>query len=508
MGFLARKRWAGRKQTQVTSCSLSQIRDIGDRIRGGDTSAEEVTKEYLDTLNRSNVTLGSFISVSGEEAVANAQAVDKQLRDGKTLGPLAGIPLGIKDNICVCSGYTTAGSNLLDKHTSPYDAQVVKALKQAGATLIGKTNMDEFGMGSTTESSAYCITKNPWDLSRVPGGSSGGSAAAVAAAQCVATLGSDTGGSIRQPASFCGVVGLKPTYGLVSRHGLVSYASSFDCIGPVASSVEDAAILLTAMCDGTDDSVDSTKQHVPVVDYTEGLIGIDSMASQPLKGKKFALVKETLGEGVDKGIVVCVLKAASEMEKLGATVDIVSCPTFGLGLPAYYILALSEASSNLARYDAIRYGATNTTRSSGFGDEVKRRILMGSYALSYGHSDAYYKRAQETQKIVESDLQGKLDVYDALITPAAPTPAYEVNGKVNDPLAMFAGDQMTVNVNLAGLPAIVVRGGFVTENDTKLPVGIQMIGKPFGEAELLANAHTFELATFDTVNEGWSFCDV
>ena len=467
-------------------------------------------RSYIAAIEGANETIGAFVSVTADDAIAQAKAVDAALRAGEPLGLLAGIPLGVKDNIATASGETSAGSNILSGLKSPYDARVIESLRNAGSVVVGKTNMDEFGMGSTTESSAKGATANPWDQTRVPGGSSGGSAAAVAAAQCVVALGSDTGGSIRQPASFCGVVGLKPTYGLVSRHGLVAYASSFDCIGPLASSVEDAAIVLSAIARGdasdfSDATFQNDKRAAPQCDYHSHLKRLEELVSKPLAGKKFALVKETLGEGVDAGVVGKIVAAAAELEKLGAVVDVVSCPTFGLGLPAYYVLALSEASSNLARYDAIRYGAENTTRSEGLGAEVKRRILMGTYALSAGHSDAYYKRAQETRRLVEMDLNSKLSEYDALLTPAAPTPAYELGGKVNDPLAMFSGDVMTVNVNLAGLPAVVVRAGTVMENGATLPVGLQMVGRPFGEAELLDVAHTFEIATFDAVNGDWAF---
>ena len=505
-----RKRASCRRVAHVASCSQSLVRSIGDRIRKGETSAEEVTRSYIAAIEGANETIGAFVSVTADDAIAQAKAVDAALRAGEPLGLLAGIPLGVKDNIATASGETSAGSNILSGLKSPYDARVIESLRNAGSVVVGKTNMDEFGMGSTTESSAKGATANPWDQTRVPGGSSGGSAAAVAAAQCVVALGSDTGGSIRQPASFCGVVGLKPTYGLVSRHGLVAYASSFDCIGPLASSVEDAAIVLSAIARGdasdfSDATFQNDKRAAPQCDYHSHLKRLEELVSKPLAGKKFALVKETLGEGVDAGVVGKIVAAAAELEKLGAVVDVVSCPTFGLGLPAYYVLALSEASSNLARYDAIRYGAENTTRSEGLGAEVKRRILMGTYALSAGHSDAYYKRAQETRRLVEMDLNSKLSEYDALLTPAAPTPAYELGGKVNDPLAMFSGDVMTVNVNLAGLPAVVVRAGTVTENGATLPVGLQMVGRPFGEAELLDVAHTFEIATFDAVNGDWAF---
>lgn len=486
-----RNHHTGRK-TLVAQCSLGLVRKIGERIRRGETTAEEVTRSYLDTIFESNDSIGSFISITDDVALKQARSVDDAIASGIDPGVLAGIPIAVKDNICSADGVTTAGSRLLQTHRSPYDAQVIRSLMASGAVLIGKTNLDEFGMGSTTESSAFGPTRNPRDLSRVPGGSSGGSAAAVAMKQCVAAIGSDTGGSIRQPASFCGVVGLKPTYGLVPRQGLIAYASSFDCIGPLTSSVEDAAILLSAMC-GPGPSDDATLQKGHGKNYHDVLPTLDDLSSKPFVGRRFAIIKETVGAGVDVGVVQRILETSRRMEALGAIVDIISCPSFNLGLPAYYILALSEASSNLARYDNIRFGA-DLSRSEGLGSEVKRRILMGSYALSAGHSDAYYKRAQDVQRIVEADLASKLRTYDALLSPAAPTPAYPANEKINDPLAMFSGDLMTVNVNLSGLPAIVIRSGdVVTDDGRKLPVGLQLIGCPFGEADLLDVAHTIEI---------------
>jgi len=390
---------------------------------------------------------------------------------------------------------STAGSRILETHYPPFNSHVVSALKASGAIILGKTNLDEFGMGSTTETSAYRATRNPWEHRRVPGGSSGGSAAAVAQHQCIAALGSDTGGSIRQPASFCGVVGLKPTFGLLSRHGLMSYASSFDCICPVTSSVQDAAIVLSAMSEPSQ-QIDSTLQKQKSSAYHEHLLDIEHMTTQPLRGRRFAIIKETIGPGVEISVVERILTAASDIEDLGGIVDVVSCPTFNLGLPAYYILALSEASSNLARYDNVRFGDSELSRSEGMGAEVKRRILMGSYALSAGHSDAYYKRAQEVRSLVEADLSTKLKTYDVLLTPAAPTPAFRANEKKDHPLAMFSGDMMTVNINLCGLPAIVVRGGKVLVEDKLLPVGLQFIGRPFGEVSLLETAHIFEICTW------------
>ena len=498
--LISPRRIFSRRSLRVAVCShQGLVRKTRESIKRGDTTAEEVTLAYLDSIQRSDGVVGSFISITSDLALEQAKAVDKQLASGNDPGLLAGVPIAIKDNICISTGTTTAGSKLLQAHQSPYDAQIVHALKASGAVIVGKTNLDEFGMGSTTESSAFKATRNPWDQSRVPGGSSGGSAAAVAMRQCAAAIGSDTGGSVRQPASFCGVVGLKPTYGLLPRHGLVAYASSFDCIGPLTSSVEDAALVLSAMC-GLCASVDATLQNIKPKDYHSDLQCIENLQSKPFLGRRFAIVKETMGEGVDKGVVERILQAAREMEQLGASVDIVSCPSFDLGLPAYYVLALSEASSNLARYDNIRYGAVERRRE-GFGPEVKRRILMGSFALSAGYSDAYYKRAQEVQRIVEAELAAKLAIYDALLTPASPTPAYRANDKVNDPLAMFSGDKMTVNVNLAGLPAIVVRSGQVASEEGKtLPVGLQIIGRPFEESALLDVAHTLEICTFDTLN--------
>mmetsp|Transcript_30156 Transcript_30156/g.74834 ORF Transcript_30156/g.74834 Transcript_30156/m.74834 type:complete len:466 (-) Transcript_30156:1190-2587(-) len=377
-----------------TSNVLSVIRKIGNRIRSGDTTAQDVTKSYIDKLRVSDEVVGSFISVTADLALEQAKAVDDAFAAGIDPGPLAGIPFAIKDNICLSVAPTTAGSRLLQGHQAPYDAQTINALKASGAIIFGKTNLDEFGMGSTTESSAFRATRNPWDVSRVPGGSSGGSAAAVAAQQCAAAIGSDTGGSIRQPASFCGVVGLKPTYGLLPRHGLVAYASSFDCIGPLTSSVEDAAMILSVLC-CHHISDDATLQNQSLThNFHSALRNIKDMNCKPFAGRRFAMIKETLGSGVDKQVAESIIEGAKQMEELGAVVDVVSCPSFHLGLPAYYILALSEASSNLARYDSIRFGS-KVTRSEGLGSEVKRRMLMGSYALSAGHSDAYYKRAQE-----------------------------------------------------------------------------------------------------------------
>lgn len=488
-----------RRCCDATACqtNLSVIRKVGLDIREGRTTAQDVTRAYLAKIRQTDEKVGSFITTQADNAIAQAISIDEKICRGEDPGILTGVAFAIKDNICSSDSFTTAGSRLLEVHQSPHDSLVVSAIKAEGGIILGKTNLDEFGMGSTTENSAFGVTSNPWDMRRIPGGSSGGSASAVALKQCAAALGSDTGGSIRQPASFCGVVGLKPTYGLLSRHGLVAYASSFDTIGPVTTSVEDSAIVLTALC-SRHNQLDSTLHHTNSSRFHDHLKNLEHFASKPLSGYRFAIIKETIGLGVQHDVVQRVLDAATKIERLGAAVDFVSCPTFHLGLPAYYILALSEASSNLSRYDCIRLGG-KTSRDEGFGAEVKRRILMGSFALSAGHSDAYYERAQEVQRMVEAELACKLQEYDAFILPAAPSPAYLKSEKMNDPLAMYSGDMMTVNVNLSGLPAIVVRGGHVENDGTLLPVGLQIVGRPFGERALLEIAHAYELCTWDEI---------
>ncbi|GFR42442.1 hypothetical protein Agub_g3349 [Astrephomene gubernaculifera] len=521
----------------VASAKTSIIREIQRQIVSKERSAVEITQQYLDAISKADSTVCSFITVDAEQALAQARAVDARIASGGTegLGPLAGVPLAIKDNICTQGTRTTAGSQILRDYVPTFDATAVSKLRAAGAIFLGKTNMDEFGMGSSTENSSYKPTRNPWDPQRVPGGSSGGSAAAVAARECVAALGSDTGGSIRQPAHFCGIVGLKPTYGRVSRYGLMSYASSLDVIGPMTHSVEDAALLLNVMAGG--DPRDATSSGQPVQDFTAGLRHSSSSSgscsssssaaaagtgssgsgssSRPLAGRRVGLVCETLGEGVAPEVEAAVRAAAGHLQQLGAEVEEISLPTFGLGLPAYYVLALSEASANLSRYDGVRYGARAPSaadlaslfcgsRGAGLGGEVKRRILMGSYALSAGYYDAYYKRAQQVRTLVQREMSGALQRCDALLTPTAPTPAYRLGEKASDPLAMYKGDLMTVNVNLAGLPAIVLPAGYVrvpagaaagdaaAGEGVQLPIGMQLIGRAFDEAGLLQLAHVYE----------------
>ena len=439
--------------------------------------------------------------------LAQAKQIDSRIATGQDLHILAGIPLAIKDNICHQDLSTTACSNLLRAHQSSYDAEVVTVLKGCGSVLIGKTNMDEFGMGSTTETSANKATHNPWDLSRVPGGSSGGSAAAVAGQMCAGALGSDTGGSIRQPAAFCGVVGLKPTYGAISRHGLIAYCSTFDTIGPIGPTVQDVSYIFGALQkDGNIKKMrDTSLRHSSIIETS--LPPQASLSCRPYEGRRFAVIAEAIDEGVADEVKFSFFDSVRHIESLGGVVDLVSCKTFQMGLPAYYVMAVSEASSNLARFDGVRVGNREASyesvtdslvghfRHSYLGPEVLRRILMGTYTLSSGYSDEYYARAKYAQRLVRDELISYLSQYDALLTPATPDVAYTRGSKIMDPLQMYTGDLMTVNVNLSGLPAIVVRSGVLTVAEgTHLPIGLQFIGKHFGEGELLQIAHIFEIS--------------
>lgn len=469
-------------------------------LRNKERSACDVLEQYLHRLHSTEPTYHSFLTTDAATARSQAQALDQQIaQDGVgSLGALAGVPIAVKDNICTRGLETTAGSKILQGYRPPFDATAVARLKAAGALIIGKTNMDAFGMGSSSEYSDYQVTCNPHDPDRVPGGSSGGSAAAVASSQCVAALGSDTGGSIRQPASFCGVVGLKPTYGRVSRYGLIAYGSSLDCIGPLSSTVEDAAIMLSIMAG--QDPCDATSSAAPVTDYAAALPAAGALSSRPLQGKKIGVITEMMQGGVAPGVASAVQNSIRHLGSLGADISEVSLPQLDLALPAYYVLAVSEASSNLARYDGVRYGLRqpavslrsmyNETRQEGFGEEMKRRILMGTYALSAGYYDAYYKRAQQVRTLVQQALNSALQQYDLLMSPVAPTTAFKIGEKTDDPLAMYKEDLMTVHLNLAGLPGISIPCGY--EDGTKMPVGLQLIGPAFGEAALLETAHIFE----------------
>ncbi|KAH9295689.1 hypothetical protein KI387_039277, partial [Taxus chinensis] len=479
---------SSKSNTNNNHTPYSQILHIRKSLLSREQTAVEIAEEYLTRLQLTEPYVKSFLHIS-DKVLTEASEIDNKIARNEEVGVLAGVPIAVKDNLCTKDMPSTAGSRVLEGYRPPFDATAVTKLRQNGALLIGKTNLDEFGMGSTTEGSAYQVTSNPWDSSRVPGGSSGGSSAAVAARQCAASLGTDTGGSIRQPASFCGVVGLKPTYGRVSRFGLMAYASSLDVVGCLGSSVMDTAILLGVMAGH--DKLDATSSKSEVPDYSSKLVPVEALDSKPLKGIKVGIIREAMGEGVDSGVISTIQAAVLHLEELGATLREVSLASFSLGLPAYYVLAPSEASSNLARYDSVRYGCQvpaddlesmyGVSRAKGFGSEVKRRILTGTYALSAGYYDAYYKRAQQARTLIQRDFSKALEDTDILISPAAPTAAYKIGEKANDPLSMYAGDIMTVNVNMAGLPALVVPCGFVKDGKTDLPVGLQIIGAAFEE---------------------------
>ncbi|MBD2667460.1 glutamyl-tRNA(Gln) amidotransferase subunit A [Richelia sinica FACHB-800] len=476
---------------------MASIRELHEQLIKKERSAVEITQEALDRIQALEPKLHSFLHITAQQALEQARAVDAKIAAGEEIGLLAGIPIGIKDNMCTKGIPTTCGSRILENFVPPYESTVTQKLAEAGAVMVGKTNLDEFAMGSSTENSAYQVTANPWDLSRVPGGSSGGSAAAVAADECVVALGSDTGGSIRQPASFCGVVGLKPTYGLVSRYGLVAYASSLDQIGPFARSVEDAAILLGAIAGY--DPQDSTSLKVEIPDYASHLRP-DLKARNKLR---IGVITETFGEGLDPEVEQAVTKAIEQLQELGAEIHTVSCPSFRYGLPSYYIIAPSEASANLARYDGVKYGLRspdadnllsmyNRTRATGFGAEVKRRIMIGTYALSAGYYDAYYLKAQKVRTLIKQDFEKAFEKFDVLVSPTAPTTAFQAGEKTTDPLSMYLNDLMTIPVNLAGLPGLSIPCGFDSKG---LPIGLQLIGKVLREDQLFQVAYAYEQLT-------------
>jgi aspartyl-tRNA(Asn)/glutamyl-tRNA(Gln) amidotransferase subunit A len=476
---------------------MASIRELHQQLVRKERSAVEIATEALERVQALEPKLHSFISVTADRAIAQAQQVDAKIAAGEAIGPLAGIPIGIKDNLCTQGIRTTCGSRILENFVPPYESTVTQRLFDAGAVMVGKTNMDEFAMGSSTETSAYQVTANPWDLERVPGGSSGGSAAAVAAGQCVVALGSDTGGSIRQPASLCGVVGMKPTYGLVSRYGLVAYASSLDQIGPFARTVEDAAILLKAIAGH--DPQDSTSLKVEIPDYAAAL----KPDFKPRGKLRVGVIQETFGEGLDSTVEAAVTTAVETLQELGAEIQVINCPQFRYGLPTYYIIAPSEASANLARYDGVKYGfrADNPdnlldmyakTRAEGFGAEVKRRIMIGTYALSAGYYDAYYLKAQKVRTLIKQDFERAFQKVDVLVCPTSPTTAFKAGEKTDDPLSMYLSDLMTIPVNLAGLPALSLPCGF---DEQGLPIGLQMIGNVLREDILLSVAYAYEQAT-------------
>jgi len=474
---------------------LSQLTifELTEKLASGEVSAREATQACLDRIARVDGQLHAFLSYDAQDALAQADAAD-QRRAAAGDGRLLGVPIAIKDVIAVKNQPLNCGSKILGRFISPYDATVIEKLKAAGAIVFGRLNMDEFAMGSSTENSAFGATRNPWDLTRIPGGSSGGSAAAVAADEAFATLGSDTGGSIRQPAALCGCVGLKPTYGRVSRYGLVAFASSLDQIGPFTKDARDAATMLGVLS-GRDDR-DSTSVPEPVPDYTAALDG-------DLKGLKLGLPKEYLVGGLEPEVNDAVQAAMRRLEKLGAELVEISLPHTGYAVATYYIVATAEASANLARFDGIRYGARidgkdpidlyGRTRGAGFGAEVKRRIILGTYVLSSGYYDAYYLRAQKVRTLIRQDFLRAFEKVDAIVTPTTPTAAFKIGEKSDDPMQMYLSDIFTISCNLAGICGISVPCGFTKK--PKLPIGLQLLGKPFGEEMLLKIAHAYEQST-------------
>ena len=464
------------------------------RLQSGEVSSRELVDQHLKRIEVSESSLNVYVEVTADRARSEASRIDDARAAGESLGSLAGIPLAIKDNLCTQGVRTTCASRMLERFVPPYEATVTERLWASGGVLMGKTNLDEFAMGGSTETSAFGPTLNPWNTSHVPGGSSGGSAAAVASGSCLASLGSDTGGSIRQPASFCGVVGLKPTYGRVSRWGLVAFASSLDQVGPFATCVADAAELLQVIAGP--DPRDSTCLKADVPDYTAAL-------DQPIKGLKVGMIRECFeAEGLDAEVKASVQASAAQLEALGAELVEVSCPRFNDGIATYYVIAPSEASANLARYDGVKYGfradnadslaaMTSSSRAEGFGAEVQRRILIGTYALSAGYVDAYYKKAQQVRTLIRRDFDAAFQLVDVLLTPTAPSTAFKTGAHTDDPLSMYLADLLTIPVNLAGLPAISVPCGF---SQSGLPIGVQLIGNVLEEARLLQVAHQYEQA--------------
>ena len=469
--------------------------ELQKKFTAGEVTATEIVRAYFLRIGQVEPKVKAYVSQTKEAALAQASALDERLKGWRKTKPMTGMPLAIKDNLCTEGVRTTCSSRMLQQFIPPYDATVIAKLRDQDYILLGKANLDEFAMGSSTEHSAFGPTRNPWNLQHVPGGSSGGAAAAVAADECVAALGSDTGGSIRQPAAFCGVVGLKPTYGRVSRYGLVAFASSLDQVGPITKDVPDAAILLGAIAGH--DPLDSTSADLPVPDYMKAL------KKKDLKKLNVGVPVEYFADGLDPEVESSVRAAIDELKSLGGTIKEIRLPRTDAAVAVYYVIATAEASSNLARYDGVKFGlrAKETkdlldlymkTRQEGFGPEVKRRIMLGTYALSAGYYDAYYGKAQAVRTLICEDFRAAFKDVDLIVTPVTPTPAFKLGEKSEDPLQMYLSDIYTISVNLAGLPAIAVPCGF---SKAGLPIGVQLIGRPFEEETLLRAAHAYEQST-------------
>ena len=465
--------------------------ELGKKIKAGEVTVEEATSAALDAIRAKEDKVHSFVTIDEEGAMARAKEVQKQIDAGTLSGPLAGVPVAIKDNLCTQGLKTTCSSKILYNFVPTYTAEAVLNLEKAGAVILGKTNMDEFAMGSTTETSAYGATKNPWNAGHVPGGSSGGSCAAVAAEECFYALGTDTGGSIRQPSSFCGVTGIKPTYGTVSRYGVIAYGSSLDQVGPVAKDVTDCATILETIT--SYDKKDSTSVNREDTDFTAALV-------DDVKGMKIGIPRDYLGEGLDPEVKQAILAAAEVLKEKGAIVEEFDLSLVEYAIPAYYVIADAEASSNLARFDGVKYGYRTEeyeglhqmykkSRSEGFGPEVKRRIMLGSFVLSSGYYDAYYLKALRTKALIKQDFDKAFSKYDVILGPAAPTTAPKLGESLSDPLKMYLGDIYTVSVNLAGLPGISVPCGVDSKG---LPIGLQLIGDCFKEKNIIRAAYAFE----------------
>lgn len=471
--------------------SLTAV-ELGRKIRAGEVSATEAAQEALAQIREKEDSIHSFVTVREEDQIlADAARVQKQIKEGTLSGPLAGVPAALKDNLCTEGILTTCSSKMLAGFQPTYTAEAVRNLEQAGVVVIGKTNMDEFAMGSTTETSAYGVTRNPHNTEHVPGGSSGGSCAAVAAGECSFALGSDTGGSIRQPSSFCGVAGMKPTYGTVSRYGLIAYGSSLDQIGPIGRDVTDCATILETIA--SYDKKDSTSIPREDTDFTSALV-------EDVRGMRIGIPKDYFGEGLDSEVAEAVLTAAKELEKKGAVLEEFDLSLVEYAIPAYYVIACAEASSNLSRFDGVKYGYRaekyeglhdmyKKTRSEGFGTEVKRRIMLGSFVLSSGYYDAYYLKALRTKALIKQAFDRAFGTYDVILSPAAPTTAPKIGESLGDPIQMYLGDIYTISVNLAGLPGITVPCG---ADHAGLPVGLQLIGDCFQEKNLIRAAYTYE----------------